>query len=586
MVGELRRTASLLKCAVAAAALGVLLASAAQTDLFLSAAYASGPDDPDDFDEPDFDEPDEPDEPDFDEPDEPDEVDMADNSDFDDDSSGHGSGDDDDADDFDNSGSGSDDSDNDSDDSDNSGSGSDDDDDDNSGSGHSGSDDDDDDNDDNSGSSNSGSGSSGSGRDDDRAGNSGSGSGHSGAANSGSGNSGPGNSGPGNSGSGNSGSGNSGSGSNNSGHGSGNSGSGSSNSGSGSESGSEHNSNAHEESLYAIERDARGNERVADEVVLIGDNEDHRSALNHGFSDISVQRLSSGGVMARLATPHGVGVDDAIAMLARAAPDAIVTANSIYRSAQTTRTVAAHRPAHRPQRLRGAMGVIDTGVDVAALPAADAVLSHNSFAGPQPVARAHGSAVASIAVSRGVRVHVADVFGHSADGALAASAERIAAAVDWMIAQRVPVVNISVEGPNNAALAEMIRRAAQRGHIIVAAAGNGGPAARPAFPAAFDGVLAVTAIDETGQPYVRANRGAYIDFAAPGVHVSVDMGGETTEVSGTSFAAPVVAAEAAARMSEPSPAASSRVLSHLRNRAEDLGAPGRDNIFGWGALRD
>jgi subtilisin family serine protease len=194
--------------------------------------------------------------------------------------------------------------------------------------------------------------------------------------------------------------------------------------------------------------------------------------------------------------------------------------------------------------------------------------------------------VASIAISHGARVHVADVFGHSTDGSLAASAERIAAALDWMVANRIAVVNISVEGPNNAVLQEMVRRAAEHGHIIVAAAGNGGPAARPTFPAAFDGVLAVTAIDESDRPYVRANRGAYVDFAAHGVNVRVDVGDTTAEVSGTSFAAPVIAAQAAAHLQAPSPAESARVVNRLRNQAEDLGAPGRDNTFGWGALRD
>ena len=155
-----------------------------------------------------------------------------------------------------------------------------------------------------------------------------------------------------------------------------------------------------------------------------------------------------------------------------------------------------------------------------------------------------------------------------------------------MIANGVAVVNISVEGPDNAIVAEMVRRAARRGHMIVAAAGNGGPNAGPSFPAAFEGVLAVTAIDENGRPYFRANRGAYIDFAAHGVDVSVDVGGMISRVSGTSFASPVIAAEAAVQLHAPSPADSALALTQLRERAEDLGAPGRDNIFGWGALRD
>ena len=338
-----------------------------------------------------------------------------------------------------------------------------------------------------------------------------------------------------------------------------------------------------EEIIYSVEYDNRGSEFVPGEIVFVGRAQDLALALNAGFTEISVHNLASGGVMARLGLPRGVGIDAAVSQLAQVAPDAITTPNNIYRSAQTMRTSALRQPMRRAVRSRGMLGVIDTGVDVSSLPS-DTLLSQHAFAGPAPIAREHGSAVASIAVSRGVRVHVADVFGHSADGQLAASAERIAAAIDWMIAHRVAVVNISIEGPNNGALAEMVRRAAERGHIIVAAAGNGGPAARPSFPAAFEGVTAVTAIDESGRPYIRANRGPYIDFAAPGVDVSVEGG--AARVSGTSFAAPVIAAEAAAHLHAPSLTESARVLTNLRARAEDLGEPGHDNIFGWGALRD
>lgn len=341
-----------------------------------------------------------------------------------------------------------------------------------------------------------------------------------------------------------------------------------------------------EELIYSVEYDSHGDAFVPGELVFVGRAQDLALTLNAGFREITAQNLASGGVIARLGLPRGVAMGDALSQLSALTPNAVVTPNNIYRSAQAVRTSTSRVTTRRAVRLRGTLGVIDTGVDVASLPMSDSLLSQRAFAGPTPVARDHGSMVASIAVSRGVRVHVADVFGHTTDGALAASADRIAAALDWMIAHRIAVVNISIEGPDNAVLAEMVRRAAERGHIIVAAAGNGGPAARPSFPAAFDGVLAVTAIDGSDRPYVRANRGDYIDFAAPGVDIDVDVNGSVAKVSGTSFAAPVIAAEAAAHLREPSPADSARVLTNLRARAEDLGAPGRDNIFGWGALRD
>ena len=53
--------------------------------------------------------------------------------------------------------------------------------------------------------------------------------------------------------------------------------------------------------------------------------------------------------------------------------------------------------------------------------------------------------------------------------------------------------------------------------MIVAAAGNGGPTAPPAYPAALRPVVAVTAVDSKDHIYRYANQGRYIMVAAPGV---------------------------------------------------------------------
>jgi subtilisin family serine protease len=134
-------------------------------------------------------------------------------------------------------------------------------------------------------------------------------------------------------------------------------------------------------------------------------------------------------------------------------------------------------------------------------------------------------------------------------------------------------------------LAHVIKRALAADVAIVAAAGNGGPGAAPAFPAAYPGVVAVTAVDENGQVYRRANRGDYISFAARGVHVESEYESASSKaktVSGTSFASPVVAAAIARRL-DPS-AAVGNVIDSLKSEARDLGAPGRDAIYGWGEL--
>jgi subtilisin family serine protease len=68
--------------------------------------------------------------------------------------------------------------------------------------------------------------------------------------------------------------------------------------------------------------------------------------------------------------------------------------------------------------------------------------------------------------------------------------------------------------------------------------GNGGKEA-PAYPAAHPDVIAVTAIDADARIYKKANRGEYIDLAAPGVDVwAAKAGGGGSYRSGTSFAVP------------------------------------------------
>jgi subtilisin family serine protease len=337
----------------------------------------------------------------------------------------------------------------------------------------------------------------------------------------------------------------------------------------------------------SVERDEFGAERVAGEALLTGTSRDVDAARRAGFEVISEWPLiAAGGEIARLHVTVGMGVNDAVAALQSVAPQALVSANHIYRGseAHVSRTARTRRAS--AAAIVGVLGIIDTGVDTSSVVTPSAILSQHAFAGVAPIAREHGSVVAALAIEHGMQVHVADVFGQSADGGLAASADSIAAALDWMIANNITVINVSIEGPNNAVLAQMVRRAAERGHVIVAAAGNGGPLARPAFPAAFEGSVAVTAIDDNNRPYMRANRGAYIAFAAPGVELSVRTTEADLVVSGTSFATPLVAARIAERMSHPSPRRARDVLVALQSQVIDLGAPGRDPIFGWGALHD
>ena len=131
---------------------------------------------------------------------------------------------------------------------------------------------------------------------------------------------------------------------------------------------------------------------------------------------------------------------------------------------------------------------------------------------------------------------------HGADDRPAvATVERVVAAVDWLGGGGIRLVNMSLETGSNPVLDFAMSSAAAKGMILVAAAGNGGKDAPPAYPAAHPDVIAVTAIDADARIYKKANRGDYIDLAAPGVDVwAAKAGGGGSYRSGTSFAVPFV----------------------------------------------
>ena len=120
----------------------------------------------------------------------------------------------------------------------------------------------------------------------------------------------------------------------------------------------------------------------------------------------------------------------------------------------------------------------------------------------------------------------------------------LARAMDWLLGQRVQLINLSAGGAGDDILRSVVGQLVARDVVLVAAAGNK-PDASAVYPAAYAGVWAVTAVDARGQVYGRASRGAHVSFAAPGVEVWVpdpmrsDGNLDTplgSYVSGTSFA--------------------------------------------------
>jgi subtilisin family serine protease len=211
----------------------------------------------------------------------------------------------------------------------------------------------------------------------------------------------------------------------------------------------------------------------------------------------------------------------------------------------------------------------------------------------QPVPSAHGTAVGSLLIgdagqfhgaAPGARLYAADVYcGQPTGGAI----DAVAAALAWLDANQVAVLNISLVGPDNMVLRRVVEQMIARGHIIVAAVGNDGPAAPPLYPAAYPNVVGVTAVDAHRHALIEAERGAQVEFAAPGADMAAaNYPDGYTTVRGTSFAAPLVAGLLAARVSDPDPEGARLAIESLAREAIHLGARGRDSTYGLGLVAE
>lgn len=336
-----------------------------------------------------------------------------------------------------------------------------------------------------------------------------------------------------------------------------------------------------------LERDRHGDERVRGEIIVVGSRANIETLRVAGFTILETSTLSAlDADIARLRAPEGRALDALLEDLRRRVPEASVAVNHVFRASGATAPGSGDAiPAPVVADRAATIGIIDTGIDPVTPALRSGLLEYQGFASGGYVPRAHGTAVGEIAAREGVALVSADVFGIDEDAAPAATTVALVRSIDWLAARGVRVINISIVGPDNPILARVVRRAISAGIAIVAAAGNEGPAAPPGFPAAYPGVIAVTAVDERGGIYRRANRGAHIAFAARGVGVSVPRpDGTRARESGTSFAAPLVAAVLALRAATHPDEAITAVVSELAAAAHDLGKKGRDDVFGWGEI--
>lgn len=296
----------------------------------------------------------------------------------------------------------------------------------------------------------------------------------------------------------------------------------------------------------AVELDDRREPARRGIILLTGAKAQSVEALRsagYGVETAAVEGLDLS--VSRLTVPKGQSLSRALKQVRSIAPEAEASADNLYFPSGPALALAATGLAENSPVHGRSAGLIDGGV--AKHPALSGPVEQQGFARGAPRASAHGTAVASLisgigivrGAAPGAPLLAADVYGDDPAGG---GAFAIARALGWMAARGVSVVTVSLVGPDNPLLAGAIRLARDKGVMVVAAVGNDGPAAPPAFPASYPDVIAVTGIDGRGRLLPEAGRARHVDFAAPGADMNAARpDGGKGRVRGTSFAAPLVA---------------------------------------------
>ncbi len=359
-----------------------------------------------------------------------------------------------------------------------------------------------------------------------------------------------------------------------------------------------------------IEADPDGEPIVRGEVLAVGTDDDMLSRwTSRGFAVERTQAISAAALrVVVLRVPGNLSTKKALRKLRDADPRGIYDYDHIYMgsgamlfSARTRTEDGAAAPGAQPSarsvqrapvqaaaagsappRPSIRVGLLDTGVAGTHPAFRDADIRPWGCAGKR-VPGAHGTAVASLLVAHGAaEIYAADVYCAEPTGG---SVALMVAALEWMADEHVAVINLSLVGPKNLLLERVVGALIASGHVIVAAVGNDGPAAPPLYPAAYPGVVGVTAVDAHRRVLIEAERGPQVMFAARGADLeAAGIDHDQVAVRGTSFAAPTVAALLATMVLAPDRQASLDAIDALTRQAVELGPPGRDLTYGFGLV--
>ncbi len=195
----------------------------------------------------------------------------------------------------------------------------------------------------------------------------------------------------------------------------------------------------------------------------------------------------------------------------------------------------------------------------------------------------NGVGVVGVNPSGNLNLHIVKVFNNAGSWAYGSD---LVAAVDQCQAAGAKVISMSLGGSGSSSAEQAaFDNAYANGVLSIAAAGNGGNSSM-SYPASYDSVISVAAVDSSGNKASFSQYNSQVEIAAPGVGVNSTLPGNTYAAwNGTSMATPHVSGVAALVWSYYPTCTNDQVRVAMAKSAEDRGSAGRDNSYGYGIVK-